>query len=108
MDATRVRRLSGIAKVVLIIPVFGQIGLRVKPADRQAAESGEAGMAVFIKVGSGGRPDGLFRRFFQRFCQRVLRPELFRFGGTTPFENLGNRALRNPCGVLLFQVICHR
>ena len=57
VNAARVGRLAGIAEVLLVIPVGGQIGLRIEAA-RARPDSGEAGVAVLVAVGAGGRADG--------------------------------------------------
>jgi len=78
MNATRVRRLAGIAKIFLVIPVLGQIGLGVKPPDRHTADGGELRVPAVIQIDAGRCADRLFWRLFQRFSQRSLGQRFFR------------------------------
>ena len=77
MNAPRVRRLAGIAKIFFVVPVLGQISLRVKTPDRNAADGSELGITALIQIDATGRANRFLRRFFQGFGQRGLSPAFF-------------------------------
>ncbi len=95
MNAARKRRLAGIAKILLVIPVFGKIGGGVEPADRDAGNGGEPRLPMLVKIDAAGRADRLFRKLFQRRRQRLLCPGLLALRGTPPLEYIGRRVLRD-------------
>src|SRR5207247_4447972 len=57
------RRLTGITEVVIVIPIFGKISLRVEAPNGNAGDRGEAGIAVFVKIYAAGCADRLLGRF---------------------------------------------
>jgi len=77
MNAAGERRLAGISQVFFRAPVFGKIGLGIEAANRGSGDRGEAGVAVLIEIGAGGRADRLFRGFFQSREESFFRPVLF-------------------------------
>ena len=79
MNAARVGRLAGIAEVLIVVPVGGQIGLGVEAADRDVRDGAEAGVAVLVEVGAGGSADRLFGSFVERRSESLLGP--MPFGG---------------------------
>ncbi len=77
VNASRVRRLAGIAEVLVVAEIRRQVGLGVEAADRHSGNGGEAGVAVLVEVGAGGRADRLFGRLLERRRESFLRPLLF-------------------------------
>jgi len=62
VNAARVRRLTRIAKILLVVPVDGQIGLGVEASDGRIRDRAEASMAVLVEVGAGGSANRFFGR----------------------------------------------
>src|SRR6185436_3799814 len=54
-------RLSGIAEILVVTPVLGQIPASVEPADRNAGDRREPGAAMFVKVDPGRRSNRFLR-----------------------------------------------
>ncbi len=78
VNTARERRLTGITEVVIVIPIFGKISLRVQAPNGNAGDRGEAGMAVFVKIHAAGRADRLLGRFLQSGRENLFCPRLFR------------------------------
>src|SRR5204862_512480 len=53
VNAARKRKLSGIAEVLFVVPVFGQVGLGVESANGNSGNCGEASIFVLIEIGAG-------------------------------------------------------
>ena len=98
----------GIAQIFFVIPVFGQIGLGIKPADGHAGDGGEARVAVLVEVYARSGANGLFRGLFQRRRQRGLSPLLLAGRGVAAFKNVRNGCFRNVTLELGFTLICHK
>src|SRR5438876_6508669 len=100
MDASGVRGLSGIAKILVVVPILRQISLGIKAPDRHAADGCKLRVAMLIEIDAGGPANGLLRRLLQRRRQGGFRPMLFGFGRVTSFKNFSNGVFRN--SALLF------
>src|SRR6476469_5503271 len=66
VNAPRVRRLSRIAKVLFVIPVFGEVGLGVQATDGYVGDGAETCVTVFVEIGAGRRADRLLRRLLDQ------------------------------------------
>src|SRR5581483_744295 len=90
VNAARKRRLSRVAQMTFVVPVFGEIGLRIQTANWQAGNSGEAGTAVLVEVDAGYRADCFFRGFLERGKQNFFRPSFFGVGGMAVLGDVGD------------------
>ena len=95
VNAACVRRLPGIAKILLVVPVVRQIGVRVEPANRNAGNGGEASVAVLVEIGARGRADRLLGRLLQGRKESFFRPILFPRGRMPVVEHVSNRIFRD-------------
>ena len=93
VNAAREGRLAGIAEILVVAPVLGQIGLRVEPANRHAGDRGEARVAVLVEIDAGGRADRALGRLLERGRQRLLSPLLLRVGRMAILKNIGDGTL---------------
>src|SRR5690349_14634330 len=93
VNAARVRRLAGIAQILVVVPVFGKIGGGVKPANGNPGDCSKASVAVVIEVYTGSRTDRLFRSFIQCRSKGLLRPALFCFRGMSVGEHVSDRSV---------------
>src|SRR5689334_6578875 len=66
VNAAREGRLPGISEILLVVPVFGKIGLGIKTADGNSGNRGVARVSVVIDVDAGGGPNRLFGIFLER------------------------------------------
>ena len=107
VNAARVGRLAGIAEVLIVVPVGGKIGLRVETANRGVRDRAEAGVAVLVEVGAGGRADGFFGSLVEGGREGFLCPVFFRLGGMAALEDIGDRAFRYGFRLIWFSV-CSR
>src|ERR1700723_2613613 len=57
VNAARIRRLAGVAEILVLAPVRRKISLSVEAANGHAGNGGEAGVAVLIEVRAGSRTD---------------------------------------------------
>jgi hypothetical protein len=60
MDAARKGRFAGCAKISIVIPVLGKIGLRVEAIDRNAGDGRKTRLSMLINIDAAGRADRLF------------------------------------------------
>ena len=95
MNAARVRRLSGIAEVFVVVPISGKVGLRIETSNGNVGNSAEAGVAVFVEISTGGRADRFLGSLCQCRSQGFLGPCFLRSVWATIFKNVGNRAFRD-------------
>ena len=93
VNAARVGRLAGIAKILLFAPVLGEIGLRVETANGHAGNGGEARVAVLVEIHAGRRADGTLGRFLERRGERLFCPILFGGRRMAILEYVGDRTL---------------
>ena len=77
VNAARVGRLAGVAEILIVVPVGGEIGLRVKAADGHIRNCAETSVAVGLAVGAGGRADGLLGSFLDGGRERLFGPGFF-------------------------------
>ncbi len=105
VNAARVGRLAGIAEVFFVIPIGGEIGLRVEAADRRIGDRAETRMAVLVEVGAGRSADRFFGRFLERRCECPLGPLLLRCRGMTAFKDAGNRAFGDCLAQIGFRLV---
>src|SRR5208283_964369 len=101
VNAARVGRLAGVAEILIVVPVGGEIGLRVKAADGDIRNGAEAGVAVGVAVGAGGRADGLLGSFLDRRRERLFGPGFFGGRRVTAFEYIGDWIFGNGWLVLV-------
>src|SRR5208283_1154849 len=94
VNAACVRRLAGVAEVLVVVPVGGKISLRVETADRRIRNGAEAGVAVLVEVSAGRSAKRFFGSLFERRRQRFLGPFFFRRRRMAAFKDIANRALR--------------
>src|SRR5450755_2947177 len=83
VNSPRIRWLSGVVEMLVVTPVFGKIGGSIQAADRQSRDGGIAGLTVLVEVDARGRANRFLWSFLQCRGQRLLRPLLLRFRGTT-------------------------
>ena len=108
MNAPGIRRLAGIAKILFVVPVLGQIGLPIRRLYTQAADGSKPGVAVLVEIGASGASNGLLGRFLHGRGQGLFRPTFFRFGRMPPFKDLRDRILGNSTLLsILLDLICH-
>src|SRR5580704_12904351 len=74
VDATRKRNLSGMAEVLIVIPVFGQVSLGVKAADGHARDGRKTRVPALIQIGAGGGADRPLRGLLQCRAQCSFCP----------------------------------
>jgi hypothetical protein len=97
--------LAGIAEILIVIPVGGEIGLGVEAANGDVGDRAETRVAVLVEVGAGGRADRLFRSLLERRGQSFLSPGLLRWSGMTVLEDVGNRALGDGLAHIDFSLV---
>src|SRR5262249_4485950 len=107
MNPARIRRLAGIPEVLIVVPVFRQIGLRVEATHRRKRDRGEASVSVRVDIDAGGLADSLFGSFLKRGRERLLRPSLLRVRGMTFFEDVRNGIFSYMRLGIRFLGICH-
>ena len=88
VNAARKWRLAREAKIVLMIPVFGKIGLGIETPYWNARNCGEASVPVVVEIHPTSLPDRMFGRFLQRGGENLFRPLLLGRGGTTSREDI--------------------
>src|SRR5581483_7096275 len=76
VNAARKRRLSRVAQMTFVVPVFGEIGLRIQTANWQARSSGQVRTAVLLELPAGYRADCFFRGFLEGGKQNFFAPLL--------------------------------
>jgi hypothetical protein len=84
--------LAGIAKILIVVPVGRQIGLRVEAANRGVRDGAETRVPVLVEIGAGGSADRFFRSLSERGSERFLGPVFFGRGRMTAFKDVGDRA----------------
>ena len=61
VNATRIRRLPGESQVLLIVPIFRKVRLRVEPPYGKSRNRGEPGPAMLVEIYAASSADWLFR-----------------------------------------------
>src|SRR5579871_6809333 len=84
VNAAREGCLSGVAEVLFVVPIRGQVGLRVQTANRHTGNGGEARISVVIEVDTGWFANRAFRRLLQRGSESLFCPVFFGFARMTP------------------------
>ncbi len=95
VNAAGVGRLARITQILFVIPIGGQIGLRIETANRDIRDRAEPGVAVLVEIGASRSSDGFFGSFLQRGRKRLFRPLFFRCRWMATFKHIGHRTFCN-------------
>ena len=93
VNAARVGRLAGIAKIFFFAPVLRQIGFGIEASNRHAGNRSEACTALLVKIHARERANGTLGIFLDRGSERLLRPVLFCVSRLSIFKDVGDRTL---------------
>src|SRR5580658_10088139 len=74
VNAARVGRLTGIAEILIVIPVGGKIGLGIETPDWSVGDGAETSLAVFAEVSACGGADWFFGSLLKGGRQSFLGP----------------------------------